>query len=137
MKEKSKRVVNFAFSCYACPMSITQTVDIPDNHKLTIDVPSEVPTGPAVLTFTPAPKRKLTAEEEVEYFKQNADWLNKQAEETLEFQDLDAFEEDLKRLTPQMIAVLRDTVVPINLAELIANRDDEQTKDSSKKGSSL
>jgi hypothetical protein len=56
----------------------------------------------------------------------NAERLNKQAEETLEFQDLDAFEEDLKRLTPQMIAVLRDTVVPINLANII-----------SKKGSSL
>jgi len=66
-------------------MSITQTVDIPASHKLTIDVPSEVPTGPAVLTFTPAPKRKLTVEEEVEFFKQNADRLNKQAEETLEF----------------------------------------------------
>ena len=66
-------------------MTVTQTVDIPASHKLTIDVPSEVPEGPAVLTFTPAPKRKLTAEEEVEYFKQNADWLNKQAEETLEF----------------------------------------------------
>ena len=26
-------------------MTITQTVDIPENHKLTIDVPREVPTG--------------------------------------------------------------------------------------------
>ena len=42
-------------------MTVTQTVDIP------------------------APKRKLTAEEEVEFFKQNADRLNKQAEENLEF----------------------------------------------------
>ena len=66
-------------------MTVTQTVDIPASHKLTIDVPSEVPAGPAVLTFTPASKRKLTAEEEVEFFKENADWLNKQAEENLEF----------------------------------------------------
>ena len=66
-------------------MSVTQTVDIPASHRLTIDVPCEVPEGPAVLTFTPAPKRKLTAEEEVEFFKQNADWLNKQAEDNLEF----------------------------------------------------
>ena len=66
-------------------MTVTQTVDIPANHKLTIDVPSEVPEGPAVLTFTPAPKQKLTAEEEVEFYKQNAERLNKQAEETLEF----------------------------------------------------
>jgi len=35
-------------------MSITQTVEIPVNHRLTIDVPREVPAGPVVLTFTPA-----------------------------------------------------------------------------------
>jgi hypothetical protein len=35
-------------------MSITQTVEIPVNHKLTIDVPPEVPAGPVILTFTPA-----------------------------------------------------------------------------------
>jgi hypothetical protein len=66
-------------------MTITQTVEIPASHRLTIDVPSEVPTGPTVLAFTPAPKRKLTAEEEREYIKRNAEWLNKQTEEDLEF----------------------------------------------------
>ena len=34
-------------------MTITQTVDIPDNRKLTIEVPKEVPAGRTVLTFTP------------------------------------------------------------------------------------
>jgi hypothetical protein len=34
-------------------MTITQTVEVPASHKLTIDVPSEVPAGPIVLTFTP------------------------------------------------------------------------------------
>jgi DNA-damage-inducible protein J len=34
-------------------MSITQTVEIPVNHKLTIDVPPEVPAGTVILTFTP------------------------------------------------------------------------------------
>jgi hypothetical protein len=38
-----------------------------------------------VLAFTPAPKRKLTAEEEREYIKRNAERLNKQAEDTIEF----------------------------------------------------
>ena len=38
-------------------MSITQTVDIPASHRLTIDVPREVPTGTVMLTFTPAPDR--------------------------------------------------------------------------------
>ena len=37
-------------------MSVTQTVDIPANHRLTIDVPREVPAGRTVLTFTPAKK---------------------------------------------------------------------------------
>jgi hypothetical protein len=66
-------------------MSVTQTVEIPASHRLTIDVPREVPAGPVVLTFTPAPKRTLTDEEETEYIKQNAEWLNKQAEDTIEF----------------------------------------------------
>ena len=35
-------------------MSITQTVEVPDSHRLTIDVPREVPAGPVILTFTPA-----------------------------------------------------------------------------------
>jgi hypothetical protein len=34
-------------------MSITQTVEIPVNHKLIIDVPPEVPAGRAVIHFTP------------------------------------------------------------------------------------
>ena len=33
-------------------MSITQTVEIPTDHWLTIEVPSEVPAGKAILTFT-------------------------------------------------------------------------------------
>jgi len=35
-------------------MTITQTVEIPVSRRLTIDVPNEVPTGPVILTFTPA-----------------------------------------------------------------------------------
>jgi hypothetical protein len=39
-------------------MSVTQTVEIPANHRLTIDVPPEVPAGSVILTYTPneAPK---------------------------------------------------------------------------------
>ena len=37
-------------------MTITQTVDIPADHRLTIDVPREIPAGPTVIAFTPAPK---------------------------------------------------------------------------------
>ena len=39
-------------------MSISQTVDVPDNHRLTIDVPREIPAGPVILTFTPYSKNK-------------------------------------------------------------------------------
>ena len=39
-------------------MSVTQTVDIPASHRLTIDVPREVPEGPVILTFTPAATRR-------------------------------------------------------------------------------
>jgi hypothetical protein len=33
----------------------TITVEIPANHRLTIDVPREVPAGRTILVFTPAP----------------------------------------------------------------------------------
>jgi hypothetical protein len=69
-------------------MTVTQTVEIPASHKLVIDVPSKVPAGPVVLTFAPAKeaadqKPRMTAEEEAEFFKQNADWLNKQVRKIL------------------------------------------------------
>ena len=36
--------------------TIEQTVDIPASRRITIDVPGEVPTGAAIITFTLAPK---------------------------------------------------------------------------------
>jgi len=35
-------------------MTITQTVDIPADYRLTIEVPREIPPGRTILTFTPA-----------------------------------------------------------------------------------
>jgi hypothetical protein len=46
-------------------MSITQTVEIPANHRLTIDVPPEIPVGRAEITFTsqmPAQQQKKQRE---------------------------------------------------------------------------
>ena len=40
-------------------MTITQTVEIPKNRRLTIEVPQEVPAGRTILTFTPAPETAL------------------------------------------------------------------------------
>jgi hypothetical protein len=34
-------------------MSVTQTVEVPASHRLTIDVPCEIPAGQVILTFTP------------------------------------------------------------------------------------
>jgi len=39
-------------------MSVTQTVDIPPNRRLIIDVPREVPAGRTILTFTPVTVQK-------------------------------------------------------------------------------
>ena len=35
-------------------MTITQTVEIPADRRITLEVPREVPTGPVILSFTPA-----------------------------------------------------------------------------------
>jgi hypothetical protein len=35
-------------------MSITQTIEVPASHRLTIDVPHEVPEGRTIIAFTPA-----------------------------------------------------------------------------------
>ena len=44
-------------------MTIQQTVEIPANHRLTIDVPCEIPAGRAILAFTPALNRQAIRDE--------------------------------------------------------------------------
>jgi len=39
-------------------MTITQTVEIPADRRITLEVPRDVPTGPVILTFTPYDKKK-------------------------------------------------------------------------------
>ena len=39
-------------------MTITQTVEIPVDRRLVVDVPREVPAGKTILTFTPIPAVK-------------------------------------------------------------------------------
>ena len=39
-------------------MTITQTVEIPADHRLVIDVPREVPIGRTILIFKPIPQTK-------------------------------------------------------------------------------
>jgi hypothetical protein len=42
-------------------MTIEQTIEIPANHRLTIEVPREIPVGRTIITFTPAPKISATS----------------------------------------------------------------------------
>ncbi|GHV12533.1 hypothetical protein FACS189491_05700 [Spirochaetia bacterium] len=81
-------------------MTIQQTVDIPVSHRLTIEVPREVPAGRVVLAFTPegeAPtggsrdtpeylRRKAMEWKDAEFFKLHADELNREAEDVLKYQ---------------------------------------------------
>ena len=77
---------------YACPMAITQTVEVLADRWITLEVPREVPTGPVVLTFTPAgaaKKAAMTEDEERELFRLHADELNREALGVLSYQDLE------------------------------------------------
>jgi hypothetical protein len=47
-------------------MTIEQTVEIPADHRLVIDVPREVPAGTAILTFTPANRQSASETEPAE-----------------------------------------------------------------------
>jgi len=70
-------------------MSITQTVEIPANRRLTIDVPREVPTGSVILSFTPpqsVKKASMTDEEEIALINRHADELNREALDVLSYQ---------------------------------------------------
>jgi len=35
-------------------MTIEQTIEVPASHRLTIDIPREIPTGRTIIAFTPA-----------------------------------------------------------------------------------
>ena len=40
-------------------MTFTQTIEIPANRRIILEVPSEVPTGPVILTFSPVMKTDM------------------------------------------------------------------------------
>ena len=44
-------------------MTITKTIEIPADRRVTLEVPREVPTGPVILTFTPAKTEPLKERE--------------------------------------------------------------------------
>jgi len=87
---------HFPLLCYSYCMAIEQTVEIPASHRLTIEVPREVPAGRTVLTFTPvhgSPAREKAERQsearDIEFINQNAERLNREALDVLSFQSLD------------------------------------------------
>jgi hypothetical protein len=75
-------------------LAIQQTVDIPASHRLTIDVPREVPAGVTILTFTPkdaagAAAKKARADRDIEIINRNAEELNRESADMHEFLGLD------------------------------------------------
>jgi hypothetical protein len=93
-------------------MTITQTVEITEDRRITI--PSEVPTGATIITFTPASQKttapkettapqkvELTEEQrqrEREYINLHAERLNKEAMDVLSYQWPGFNEEKLQQL---------------------------------------
>ena len=71
-------------------MSVTQTVEIPVNHRLTIDVPPEVPAGRTKIYFFPVStgKERMSEEQEMEIINRNAERLNREAMDVLSYQNL-------------------------------------------------
>ena len=68
-------------------MTITQTIDIPADRRIT--VPHEVPTWRTIINFTPAKaevKPRMTEEEEIEWINKNIEWLNNEAMINLSYQ---------------------------------------------------
>jgi hypothetical protein len=79
-------------------MTITQTVDIPESHRLVIDVPREVPAGLTNLVIQfptketsvkeTVVKRRMSEAEEIEYINNNIEWLTREAMENLSYQNI-------------------------------------------------
>ena len=78
-------------------MTITQTVEIPADRRITIEVPRETPIGKANMEYKIIPfvnnkiKHRMTEEEEIEWINKNIEWLNKEAMENLSFRALNIF----------------------------------------------
>jgi len=75
-------------------------------------------TVPTISEAVPAKHSRMTEKEEIEYINRNAEWLNREAMDTFSYQDLDALEDNLERLTPQERAVLSEATVQFSLADI-------------------
>jgi hypothetical protein len=73
-------------------MSITQTMEIPADRRITLEVPIQIPTRTVTITFTPAGSSAQTLEKsdkrDIELFEKYADELNAEAEDVLSYQNM-------------------------------------------------
>jgi hypothetical protein len=91
-------------------MTMRQTIDIPASHRITVDVPKEIPVGPVILTFTPAPAKA---------FKENGSGEPKP--------DTAARHEEFARNLAEIRALCKNSTVTVDsfLEERHAERDRE------------
>jgi 2-methylcitrate dehydratase PrpD len=74
-------------------MSITQTVEITADRRITLEVPRETPIGKASVEYKIIPfdakktKQKMSEAEEMEYINKNIEWLTKEALDNISFQN--------------------------------------------------
>jgi len=75
-------------------MTITQTIDIPADRRITLEVPKETPIGRASVEYKVIPfgsqqeKLKTSSERDKELFEKYADELNAEAEDVLSYQNM-------------------------------------------------
>ena len=50
-------------------MTITQTVEVPSNRRITLEVPQEIPTGAVILSFSPLKPAESITEKLNSYYK--------------------------------------------------------------------
>ena len=73
-------------------MTITQTVEIPADHKVFFEflAPTEIPAGKAKVEMKLTPVvEKMTEAQELEIINRNAERLNREALDVLSYQNLD------------------------------------------------
>ncbi|MHC6202103.1 hypothetical protein ACYULU_02800 [Breznakiellaceae bacterium SP9] len=62
-------------------MTIQQTIEVPADHRFTIEIPSEIPAGKTMLTLTPVPEQVSADTEPMEDF---GDYLARNSPSTME-----------------------------------------------------
>ena len=75
------------FSDYIYYMTITQTLEIPADRRIILEIPPHLPMGKVILTLTTAISTSTMSEaQEIELINRNADRLNAEAMDVLLYQ---------------------------------------------------